>query len=133
MYGKATEDEIQFSRALGKMIGETTKRAQQPPSDYEHTKHQDGRFWLTICKDFFEQDGYKCQNEADPIKHAMSKLYQSQIASFAMTYRNKMTGELGHTKQEGYKLLDVFTEQAIRRLDLTHKAEQALWEKLNVW
>jgi len=30
-YGDATEDEIRFSRALGKAIGETTKRPAQPP------------------------------------------------------------------------------------------------------
>jgi len=51
-YGDAKEDEIRFSRALGKAIGETTKRPAQPPSEYEHAKHQDIRFWLTTCKDF---------------------------------------------------------------------------------
>jgi len=42
-YAEATEDEIRFSRALGKAIGETTKRPAQPPSEYEHAKHQDIR------------------------------------------------------------------------------------------
>jgi len=51
-YGEATEEEIRFSRALGKARGETTKRPAQPPSEYEHAKHQDIQFWLTTCKDF---------------------------------------------------------------------------------
>jgi len=51
-YGEATEDEIGFSRALGNAIGETTKRPAQPPSEYEHAKHQDVPFGLTTCKDF---------------------------------------------------------------------------------
>ena len=51
-YGEATEDVIRFSRALGKAIGETTKRPAQPPSEYEHAKQQDIRFWLTTCKGF---------------------------------------------------------------------------------
>jgi len=55
-YGEATEDEMRFSRALGKAIGETTKRPAQPPSAYEYAKHQDIRFWLTTCKDFFDRN-----------------------------------------------------------------------------
>jgi len=43
-YGQATEDEIRFSRALGNAIGEITKRPAQPPSEYQHAKHQDIRF-----------------------------------------------------------------------------------------
>jgi len=66
-YGEATKDEIRFSRALGKAIGETTKPPAQPPSEYEHAKHHDIRFWLTTCKDFFDQNPYKWQDEADRI------------------------------------------------------------------
>ena len=51
---EATCDEIRFSRALGKAIGDTTKRPAQPPPEYEYAKHQDVRFWLTACKDFFD-------------------------------------------------------------------------------
>ena len=92
------------SRALGKAIGETTKRPAQPPPEYEHAKHQDVRFWLTACKDFFDRNPYQRQNEADRIKYALSKLKGPQVSAFAMTYRNQMTGELGYTRQEGYEL-----------------------------
>jgi len=73
-YGETTEDEIRFSRALGKAIGETTKRPAQPPSEYEPAKHQDILFWLTTCKDFFDRNPYQWQDEADRIKYALSKL-----------------------------------------------------------
>jgi len=72
-YGEATEDEIRFARALGKAIEETTKRPAQPPSEYEHAKHQDMRFWLTTCKDLFDHNRYQWQDEADRIKYATSK------------------------------------------------------------
>jgi len=73
-YGAATEDEIRFSRALGKAIGGTTKRPVQPPSEYEHAKHPDIRFWLTTCQTFFDPNPYQWQDEADCIKYALSKL-----------------------------------------------------------
>jgi len=97
-YGEATEYEIQFSRAMGKAIGETTKRPAQPPSEYEHAKHQDVRFGLTTCKVFFDRNPYQWQDEADRIKYALSKLRGSQVTSLAMIYRNQITGELGHTR-----------------------------------
>jgi len=131
-YGEATEDEIRFSRALQKAIGETTKRPAQPPSEYEHAKHQDIRFWLTSCKDFFDRNQYQWQDEADRIKYALSKLKGSQVASFAMTYLNQMTGELGHIRQEGYELWDVFAEQAIGRFGPTHEEEKALRQMFKV-
>jgi len=68
----------------------------------------------------------------DPIQYASSKLKGSQVASFAMTYRNQMTGQLGHIRQEGYALCDVFGEQAIRRFGPTHEEEEALREMLKV-
>jgi len=66
-YGEATEDEIRFSLALGKAIGETTKRPAQPPSEYKHAKHQDTRFWMTTCKHLFDRNPYQWQDEADRI------------------------------------------------------------------
>ena len=66
--GEATEEEIKFSRALGKAIGETTKRPAQPPSQYEHAKLQDIWFSLTTCKDFLDRNPYQWQDEADCIK-----------------------------------------------------------------
>ena len=97
---EATGDELRFSRALGKAIGETTKRSAQPPPQYEHAKHQNVRFWLTACKDFFDRNLYQWQDKADQIKYALSKLKGPQVSAFAMTYRNQMTKELGYTCHE---------------------------------
>ena len=47
---ETTWDELRFSRALGKAIGDTTKWPAQPPPEYEHAKHQGVRFCLTACK-----------------------------------------------------------------------------------
>jgi len=113
-YGEVTEDAIRFSTALGKAIGERTKAPAQPPLEYEHAKHQDIRFWLNTGKDFFDRNPYQGQDEMDRIKYGLSKLKGSQVASFAMTYGNQMTGDFGHIPQEGYELWDFFAEQAIR-------------------
>jgi len=49
-----------------------------------------------------------------------------------MTYWNQMTGLVGHIRQDGYELLDVFAEEAIRRFGPTHEEEKALREMLKV-
>ena len=41
-----------------------------------------------------------------------------------MTYWNQMTGELGYTRQEGYELWYIFTEQMVRRFGPTHEEEK---------
>ena len=129
---EATWDELRFSRALGKAIGDTTKQPGQPPPEYEHAKHQDVRFWLTACKDFFDRNPYQWQDEADRIKYALSKLKGPQVSAFAMTYRNQMTGELGYSRQEGYELWDIFTEPMVRRFGPIQEEEKALQQMMKV-
>ena len=55
-----------------------------------------------------------------------------QVSSFAMTYRNQMTGELGFTRQEGYELWAIFAEQVVRRFGPTHEEVKALREMMKV-
>jgi len=43
-----------------------------------------------------------------------------------------MTGELGHIRQDGYELCDVFVEQAVHRFGPPHEEEKALREMLKV-
>ena len=129
---EATWDEKRFSRALGGAIGDTTKRPAQPPPDYEHTKHQDVRFWLTACKDFFDRNSYQWKNESDRIKYALGKMKGPQVSAFAMTYRNQITGELGYTRQEGYEWWAIFAEQMTRRFGPTHEEVKALREMMKV-
>ena len=50
----ATWDKLRFSRALGKAIGDTTKRPAQRLPEYEHTKQQHVRFWLKACQNLFD-------------------------------------------------------------------------------
>jgi len=49
-----------------------------------------------------------------------------------MTYGNQVTGELGHTRQEGFKLWDVFAELAIHQFGPTHEKQKAPREMLKV-
>ena len=48
------------------------------------------------------------------------------MSAFALTYRKKMTGELGHLKIEGYEYWETFRIQCITRFALTHEGERAL-------
>ena len=68
----------------------------------------------------------------DRIKYALSKLKGPQVSSFAMTYRNQMTGELGCTRQKGYELWNIFTEQMVRRFGPTHEEENEVRQMMKV-
>jgi len=83
-YGEATEDVIRFSRALGKAIGETTKRLAQPTSEYEHAKQQDIRFWLTTCKDFFRSKPIPGAGRGGPYKLRLVQI--ERITSSILRY-----------------------------------------------
>jgi len=48
------------------------------------------------------------------------------VSAFAFTYRNKMTGELGHLKIEGYEFWEAFRGQCILRFALTHEGQRSL-------
>jgi len=48
------------------------------------------------------------------------------LSAFAFTYRNKMTGELGHLKIEGYEFWEAFRGQCILRFALTYEGERSL-------
>ena len=130
--GMADPDELRFSRIPGRTIGDTSKRPAQPPPEYEHAKHQDVRFWLTACKDFFDRNPFQWRIEADRIKYALSKMKGPQVSSFAMTYRNQMTGELGFTRPEGYELWAIFAEQVVRCFGPTHEEVKELREMIKV-
>ena len=130
--GMADPDELRFSRILARAIGDTSKRQAQPPPEYEHAKHQDVRFWLTACKDFFDSNPSQWRIMADRIKYTLNKMKGPQVSSFAMTYRNQMTGELGFTRQEGYQLCAIFAEQVVRRFGPTHEEVKVLQERMKV-
>ena len=49
-----------------------------------------------------------------------------EVALFALTYRQKMVGELGFVKEESYRFWHTFAEQAILYFRPTHEAEKAL-------
>ena len=55
-----------------------------------------------------------------------------QVSSFAMTYRNQMTGEFGFPRQEGYELWAIFPEQVVRSFGPTHEEVKALRAMMKV-
>ena len=128
----ADPDELRFSPILGRAIGDTSTRPAQSPPEYEHAKHQDVRFWLTACKDFFDRNPSQWRIKTDRIKYPLSKMKGPQVSSFAMKYGNQKTGELGFKRQEGYQLWAIFAEQVVRRFGRTQEEVNALREMMKV-
>ena len=55
-------------------------------------------------------------------------MYGEDVSTFSLTYRKKMTGELGHLKIQGYKYGETFRIQCITQFALTQEGERGLAE-----
>ena len=51
---EGTEEENSFSRILSAAMAETSKRPAEPPNTFTNAGHEDIRFWLTRCQDYFD-------------------------------------------------------------------------------
>ena len=127
------EEENRFSRILSSAIAETSKRPAEPPNTFTNTSHEDVRFWLTRCQDYFDQSKLEWREEGDRIKFALGKMQGKTVTPFGMAYRNQMTWELGYTKQEGYKQWKIFKDQVIWRFGPINENVKALRELYQIW
>ena len=53
---EVTEEENRFSRILSAAMAETSKRPAVPPNTFTNAGHDDIRFWLTRCQDYFDRN-----------------------------------------------------------------------------
>ena len=109
-------------------MAETSKRPAEPPNTFTNASHEDIRFWITRCQDYFDRNKLQWREEGDRIKYALGKMQGGTVTPFAMAYGNQMTGELGYTKQDRYDRWEIFKEQVIRRFGTTHEDVKALRE-----
>ena len=99
---EGTEEENSYSRILSSAIAETSKRPADPPNTFTNAGHEDVRFWLTRCQDYFDRNKLQWREEGDRIKFALGKMQGAKVTPFAIACRSQMIGEFGYTKQEGY-------------------------------
>jgi len=107
------ENEEQFNlffRVMANALGQQTFVPAEPLALFKNEKHQDIRMWLMTCTDYFGQNGWQWENEAQPIRYALSRMEGKEVAAFALTYRRLMTGEIGYTRHEGYEFENLFAE-----------------------
>ena len=109
-------------------MAETSKRPAEPQNTFTNAGHEDIRFLLTRCQDYFNRNKLQWREEGDRSKYALGKMQGTTVTSFAMAYRNQITGALEYTKQDGYDQWDIFKEQVIRRFGQTHEDVKALRE-----
>ena len=119
-----------FARAMAKALGKTTRVSAEPSVVFRNERYQDIRLWLISCTDFFDRNKWQWTNESHRVCYALSKMDGPEVTPFALTYRQKMIGELGFVKEESYRFWHTFAEQAILHFGPTHEAEKAL-RKMN--
>ena len=117
-----------FSRVMANALGQRTRIPAEPPAMFRNEKHQDIRMWVLTWTDYFGRKSWQWENEAQPIRYAISRMDRKEVAPFALTYRRQMTGEIGYTRQEANQFWHVFAEQGLRRFGPTHEAEKSLRE-----
>jgi len=101
-----------------------TKRPSDPPWVFKNKPHQDIRIWLMAVQDFFERNSHQWTMETDRIKYAMGRMEGDDVAPFTDTYRKKMSGALGYTKEIGYERWFMFEQKVTERFAPTHEAER---------
>ena len=53
---EGTEEENTFSPILSSSIAETSNRPAERPNTFRNAGHEDVRFWLTRCQDYFDRN-----------------------------------------------------------------------------
>ena len=114
-----------IAQAIGLAIGENSKRQADAPVPFKNHKHQNIKLWLLQCEDYFKRNPRQWLSDQDRIKYALGGMEGEDVSAFALTYRKKMTGELGHLKIEGYEYWETFRIQCTTRFALTHEGERA--------
>src|SRR6195952_212416 len=112
--------------SIGLAMASGGKRQAEAPPVFKSFKHQNIKLWLLQCEDYFRRNPNQWTLDQDRIKYALSRMEGDDVSAFALTYRKKMTGELGHLKIEGYEYWESFRVQCMTRFALTHEGERAL-------
>jgi len=115
-----------MAQAIGIAIAKSGKRQADAPLPFKNRKDQNVKLWLLQCEDYFKRNPNQWRSDQDRIKYALGRMEGEDVSAFAFTYRNKMTGELGHLKIEGYEFWEAFRGQCILQFTLTHEGETSL-------
>ena len=97
-----------FAEAIGLALARSGKRQANEPLPFKNHKHQNVKLWLLRWEDYFKRNPHQWSLDQDCIKHVFSQMEGDHVSAFALTYRKKMTGELGHLKVEGYEYWETF-------------------------
>ena len=76
-----------FSRVMANALGQRTRVPAEPPAMFRNEKQQDIRMWLMTCTDYFGQNSWQWEDEAQRIRYAISRMDAKEVAPFALTYR----------------------------------------------
>jgi len=115
-----------MAQAIGIAIANSGKRQGDTPLPFKNRKDRNVKLCLLQCEDYFKRNPNQWRSDQDRIKYALGRMEGEDVSAFAFTYRNKMTGELGNLKIEGYEFWDAFRGQCILRFALTHEGERSL-------
>jgi len=117
---------VMKAQAIEIAIANSGKRQADAPLPFKNRKDQNVKLWLLQCEDYFKRNPNEWSSDQDRITYALGRMEEEDMSAFAFTYRNKMTGELGHLKIEGYEFWETFRGQCILRFALTHEGERSL-------
>ena len=83
---EGTEEENRVSRILSAAMAETSKRPAEQPNTFTNAGHEDIRFWITRCQDYFDRNKLQWREEGDRIKFALGKMQGATVTPFAIAY-----------------------------------------------
>jgi len=92
-----------MAQVIGIAIANSSKRQADIPLPFKNRKDQNIKLWVLKYKDYFKRNSNQWRAYQDRIQYALTRMEGEEVSAFSFPYRNKMTGELGHVKIEGYQ------------------------------
>ena len=100
-----------IAQTIGIAIVNGGKGHADAPLSFKNRKDQNIKLWLLQCQNYFKRNLNQWRLNENRIKYALGRMAEEDVSAFAFTYGNKMTGELGNLKIEGYKFWEAFSRQ----------------------
>jgi len=115
-----------MAQGIGIPIANNGKRRSDAALPFKNPKDQNVKLWLLECEDYSRTNPNQCRSNQVRIEYALGRMKAEEGSAFAFTYCNKMTGELGHRKIEGYEFWEAVRGECILRFSLTHEGERSV-------
>jgi len=90
-------------KVMGIALGGSQRKLPDPTFIFKHLDYQDVKVCILACEAYFARNRLYWVKEEERFSYVRGRMEGKEVATFALSYRKQITGELGFQKQEGNK------------------------------